>query len=321
MGLDPIDLAGLEAHFEEDEIWAAIKAMLSNKSLGPDGFSWDFYQCCWPVVKSNVLDAIQAVFLGRDQGFGGLNSALITLLAKVDCAVEVKDFRPISLVHSFGKLIAKLLATRLAPRMFELVHANQSAFIKGRCIEDNFVLVQQATRTLHQWKVPTLLLKLDVAKAFDNVSWAFLLSVLRQRGFGPRWIRWVLLLLSSSSTRVLINGRAGEAFLHDRGLRKGDPLSPLLFLIVMDVLVAMFRTAERVGVLADLSILRVKHRVSLRTTSLFYRGRTMTSFWFAKFCTSTMPRAPRRRSVALQPRLRRCLRVLHALSCNSPAPT
>jgi hypothetical protein len=61
---------------------------------------------------------------------------------KVDGAVVVKDFRPISLFHSFGKHVAKLLATRLAPRMSELVHANQSAFIKERYIQDNFVLVQ-----------------------------------------------------------------------------------------------------------------------------------------------------------------------------------
>jgi retron-type reverse transcriptase len=107
------------------------------------------------------------------------------------------------------------------------------------------------------------LLKLDVAKAFDNVSWAFLLSILRQRGFSPRWIRWILLLLRSSSTRVLINGRAGEAFLHGRGLRQGDPLSPLLFIIVMDVLAAMFRAAERVGVLTDLAARGVKYCVSL----------------------------------------------------------
>jgi hypothetical protein len=67
----------------------------------------------------------------------------------------------------------------LAPRMPKLVHSNQSAFIKGRCIQDNFVLVQQAARVLHQRKVPALLLNLDIAKAFDIISWAFLLSILR----------------------------------------------------------------------------------------------------------------------------------------------
>jgi hypothetical protein len=141
----------------------------------------------------------------------------------------------LSLVHSFAKLVTKLLALRLAPRMPELIGRNQSAFTEGRCIQDNFVLVRQSAVLLHQRKVPAVLLKLDVARAFDSVSWPFLLSILRQRGFGPRWIGWITLMLRSASTQVLINSSAGCAFLHARGLRQGDPLSPLLFVLVMDV--------------------------------------------------------------------------------------
>jgi hypothetical protein len=147
-------------------------------------------------------------------------------------------------VHSFAKLLAKLLALCLAPRMSELVSCNQSAFIRGRCIQDNFILVRQSAVSLHRRKNLALLLKLDVARAFDSVSWAFLLSVLRQRDFGPRWIKWIAMLLRSASTQVLVNGFTGRAFWHGRGLRQGDPLSPLLFVLVMDVLAAMFNMAE-----------------------------------------------------------------------------
>ncbi|KAM0928198.1 hypothetical protein ACQ4PT_002333 [Festuca glaucescens] len=129
--------------------------------------------------------------------------------------------------------------------------------------EDNFVLVQQSAALLHRRKVPSMLLKHDVAKAFDSVSWPFLISVLRQRGFGPRWIGWLVALLRSSRTQVLVNGSEGPAFLHARGLRQGDPLSPLLFVLVMDVLAAMFRAAERAGVLSGLEEAGLKHRVSL----------------------------------------------------------
>jgi hypothetical protein len=111
--------------------------------------------------------------------------------------------------------------------------------------------------------VPALLLKLDISRAFDSVAWPFLLSVLRQRGFGPRWIRWITLLLASASTKVLINGNAGPAFRHARGLRQGDPLSPLLFLLAMDTLAGMFKEAEQRRVLADLHTVGIKHRVSL----------------------------------------------------------
>ena len=86
---------------------------------------------------------------------------------------HMSDFRPISLVHSFAKLITKILANRLAGKLDQLVSPNQSAFIKGRFIQDNFMLVQQTARHLHQQKQARLLLKLDITKAFDSVCWKF----------------------------------------------------------------------------------------------------------------------------------------------------
>ncbi|KAM0876090.1 hypothetical protein ACQ4PT_036415 [Festuca glaucescens] len=202
VGRSPVDLSGLEAGFTEKEVWEAIRSMPEDKSPGPDGFSWAFYRHCWPVIKMDVLDALREIFLGRCQHFGGLNNAYITLLPKRDGAVDMSDHRPISLVHSFAKLLAKILASRLAPRMDELVDRNQSAFIRGRCIQDNFILVQQSARLLFRKRVPMLMLKLDFARAFDSVSWPFLLSVLRQRGFGPRWIRWISMLLGTATTQL-----------------------------------------------------------------------------------------------------------------------
>ncbi|KAM0875824.1 hypothetical protein ACQ4PT_036547 [Festuca glaucescens] len=217
VGLQPVELSDLEAQFTEDEVLAAIHAMPSNKSPGPDGFSWEFNRYCWPTIKTDVMAALRAVWLGHDQGFEGLNEALLTLLPKKAGATELKDFRPISLVHSFARLLTKVLARRLAPRMDELVDKNQTAFIRGRCIQDNFLLVKESAKLLHHRNILSLLLKVDVAKAFDSISWPFLLSVLRQRGFGRRWLRWINLLLRSASTSVLVNGSARDAFRH--GLR------------------------------------------------------------------------------------------------------
>lgn len=93
--------------------------------------------------------------------------------------MEARDYRPITLVHSFAKLVSKLLANRLAPRLQELVGKNQSAFIKRRSILDNYKYVQRAAVLLRKRKIPKLLLKLDISKAFDTVSWPFLLEVLQ----------------------------------------------------------------------------------------------------------------------------------------------
>jgi mannosylglycoprotein endo-beta-mannosidase len=178
IGLSPVELAGLEAQISEEEAWEAVRAMRANKSPGMDGLSCDFYKFCWPTVKMDVTAALQAVWLGRHHGFDRLNVALIMLLPKKEGAVDLKDFRPISLVHSFARLLTKVVARWLAPRMPEFVDDNQTVFIHGRSIQDNFTLVQESAKKLSSMKQPSILLKVDIAKAFDIISWPFLLSVL-----------------------------------------------------------------------------------------------------------------------------------------------
>jgi hypothetical protein len=112
---------------------------------------------------------------------------LATLIPKKIGAVQVKGFRPISLVHSFANFVTKVLANRLAGKMHELISPKQSAFIKGWFIQDNFMLVQQMARFLQQQKQSRILLKLDISKAFNSVSWPFLLEVLQHIGFGLIW--------------------------------------------------------------------------------------------------------------------------------------
>jgi hypothetical protein len=178
-------------------------------------------------------------------------------------AVEVKDFRPISLIHSMAKLLAKVLSSRLAPRMAEIVGPQQSAFIGGCCLHDNFQLVHCTARKLHALKRDSILLKLDITKAFDTVDWAFLLEVLTKLGFGRRWISMVCGLLGTASTRVVVNGAPGGLIFNRRGLRQGDPLSPLLFDTVMDTLHLILQRADELALLTDLATRGIRHRTSM----------------------------------------------------------
>jgi hypothetical protein len=141
------------------------------------------------------------------------------------------------------KLFSKLLANRLRPKMEGLVSANQSAFIKGRNLHDNFILVRQMARRIHVRKETGVLLKLDISIAFDSLSWAFLFEVLRRLGFPECWVRWISISLRYASTKVLVNGQPGQKIVHARGLRQGDPLSPQLFVLTMEVVAGMFRCA------------------------------------------------------------------------------
>jgi hypothetical protein len=112
--------------------------------------------------------------VGDGRGFGRLNRALITLIPKRQDAMEVKDFRPISLVHSFSKLFSKILANGLRGRLGELVSMNQSAFVKNRSLHDNFVLVRQVARKINARRNTGVLLKVDLSRVFDSLSWSFL---------------------------------------------------------------------------------------------------------------------------------------------------
>jgi hypothetical protein len=106
------------------------------------------------------MAALAAIWSKKLDHFNKLNTAYITLIPKTAGADQVKNFRPINLVHSFAKLITKILANRLAKRLNAMVSPSQSAFIKGRFIQDNFKLVQQTSRLFHQHNMPRLFFKL-----------------------------------------------------------------------------------------------------------------------------------------------------------------
>ena len=147
--------------------------------------------------------------------------------------------------------------------MKEIVQANQSAFIAGRCLHDNYLLVRQIARKLHARKTPGVFLKLDITRAFDSLSWPFLFQVLRKKGFGEAWIRWVAILLQTASTKVVVNGCPGQSFIHACGLRQGDPVSPLLFIIAMEALTVMFRKGAEEGVVSNLTGISPTQRLSI----------------------------------------------------------
>ena len=105
------------------------------------------------------------------------------------------------------------------------------------------MLVQHTTKFLYQQKQPRILLKLDITKAFYSLSWPFLLEVLRNLGFGTIWCDIISGLLASSSTQILLNGSPGNKIAHRRGPRQGSRLSPMLFILVMDILGLMVKKA------------------------------------------------------------------------------
>jgi len=238
--LPQLDLTGIDVCFTEEEVWETISELPADRAPGPDGFPRAFYKAAWPIIKHDILAAFHAIWSLDSRSFFLLNDAIMVLLRKNSAPTSLKDYRPISLMHSFSKLFAKCLARRLAPKLQDIVVPNQSAFIRGRSIHENFRAVQLACRWLHGRSIPTVLLKIDIAKAFDSVPWPFLLKALQHIGFSRRWINWICILLSTASTKVLVNGVIGRRIAHARGLCQRDPISPMLFVIIMEVLNSLF---------------------------------------------------------------------------------
>nr|AAK54295.1 putative reverse transcriptase [Oryza sativa Japonica Group] len=222
IGLAAADLTELDVPFTEEEIWAAIRCLPNEKSPGPDGYTGLFYQKCWDIIKPELLNALAKFCTGNSQNLEKLNTAIVTLIPKKESPTLLKDYRPISLVHSFSKLAAKIMAQRLATKLDVLIPYSQTASIKGRCIHENFVYVKGLVQQFHRQKKAMVLLKLDISKAFDTVSWGFLLSMMEFRGFGPNWRPWISAIFLTEQTSILINGALTDPIKPARGPRQGE---------------------------------------------------------------------------------------------------
>jgi hypothetical protein len=188
LGWEPRQLSHMDLPFSEDEILAVIKATPKEKAPGLDVFIGLFFSSCWDVVNEDIMRVIQYFHLMNQQDFRFLNQAYVVLIPKKQDPQRVVDYKSISLTHSFAKIISKILVNRLGPELKFLISINQATFIKKRCIHNNFVFVQQVVEELHKKKIPYLFIKWDISKAFDSVSWPYLLDIMTQLGFGQKWI-------------------------------------------------------------------------------------------------------------------------------------
>ncbi|XP_071714472.1 uncharacterized protein [Rutidosis leptorrhynchoides] len=227
------DVVSLESEFTEQEIKMAVWSCGSQKTPGPDGFSFHFIKYFWEIMKADIISAVNNAINSRSLSKGA-TSSFITLIPKSTKPMHTNDFRPISLIGAFHKIIAKLLALRLAKVIDKIISPEQTAFIRGRQILDGPLILNEVIEWYKKNNKKMLLFKVDFEKAFDTVNWEFLNYMMMRLGFGSTWIAWIFMCLKSARSSVIINGSPTREFPILRGSRQGDPLSPFLFLIVME---------------------------------------------------------------------------------------
>jgi hypothetical protein len=231
-----------------DEILQVIKNMPNNNAPGLDGFNGLFIKKCWNIIKQDFERLVQD-FCSNNVDLKCINTSMIALIPEKQNPKTVDDYRPISLLNYSLKVLTKLIANRLQPVMNQLIHENQCGFIKERSIQDCLGWAFQFLHICHHSKKEIVILKLDFQKAFEKIEHRFILQILEHKGFGPKWTSWIRNLLQSGSSSVLLNGILGKPFTYKRGVKQGDPLSPLLFVLAADFLQSIVNKAWHMSIL------------------------------------------------------------------------
>ncbi|RVW46561.1 LINE-1 reverse transcriptase-like [Vitis vinifera] len=241
--LNSCEAEGLEVPFTVEEIHSALLDMNGDKAPGPDGFTGAFWQTCWDFVKEEIIDLFKEFFVQKSFA-KSLNTTFLVLIPKKGGAEDLGDFRPISLLGGLYKLVAKVLANRLK-------------------------------KVLGKRKEKGLIYKLDIEKAYDSINWNFLMKVLQKMGFGTRWMEWIWWCISTAKFSILVNGVPASFFSSSKGLRQGDPLSPYLFVLGMEVLSALIRRAVGGGGFISGCSLRGRGRLEVEVSHLLFTDDTI----------------------------------------------
>ncbi|XP_074297928.1 uncharacterized protein LOC141628730 [Silene latifolia] len=205
-----------------DEVKKSIFSTPKGKSPGPDGYTSQFYRDALDIIGDEICGAV-VNFFDTGKMLAQINATSTTLIPKLDRPTSVKHFMPISCCNVLYKAISKIMCTRLALILSDIISRNQGAFVKGRCILENILICQDLIRLYNRGMAsPRCMFKLDLQKAYDSIEWSFMdhmlialkfLEKFRQLIMGdPKSIILVLTALStfSAASGLKVNASKSE---------------------------------------------------------------------------------------------------------------
>lgn len=177
----------LSGRFQEEEVKDAVWGCGSEKSPGPDGINFKFIKRFWHLFKPDVLRFLDEFYVNGIFS-RGCNASFIVLIPKVENPQALDEYRPVSLIECMYKIVAKLLANRLKKIMPLIINERQFAFIEGKHLLQSALIANEVAEEAKRRQKLCIVFKVVYEKAYDSVSWEFLVYMLKRLGFCSEWI-------------------------------------------------------------------------------------------------------------------------------------
>ena len=226
----------LDAAITEKELQEVVSQRQDDKTPGIDGITAEFYKQFWYLIHTQYFEYITEVS-GASLPVGK-NTSITALMYKEKG--DVKNYRPISLINVDVKILTKVLTNRLKEVLPSVIHHTQTA-VDGRKIDHTIHMLHNLIQIANDQDLEAAFIFLDQEKAFDRVNHDFLFKTMKAFGIGDDFIHWVRLIYSNASTRLKINGFLTNNIPLTRGVRQGCPLSPLLYVLIIEILALQIR--------------------------------------------------------------------------------
>jgi hypothetical protein len=200
----------------------------------------------WPQIKKYLIDSIKATLKKGEMSISQ-KQGVISLIPKANKDnSKLKNWRPITLLNQDYKYLAKCLANRCKEVLPDIINPDQTGFVPDRLIGTNIIKSQNIITYLKEQQKEGLMMCIDFEKAFDTIEWNYIRKSLLQFNFPTIMIEWIETLYNNISTCIINNGHTSTFFHPTRGVRQGCPLSPILFVIAVELMAIKIRQNSRI---------------------------------------------------------------------------